>query len=107
MNRHILRYSLIFLLVLSLFVGFSNKVLFTDTTQYINTAKEFSDLSISKVRNFSSWVYPLSLSFGLDVFPSLFTMQFINFLFLIFDALLLYHITKKRSSFFCCLFFLL
>ncbi|MEK6904565.1 MAG: hypothetical protein AABW87_03155, partial [Nanoarchaeota archaeon] len=100
MKRPILVYSLIFLVVLSIFSLLSTKVLFTDVPQYANTAKEFAGISASKVRNFSSFFYPLFLGQFLKIAPGLFTLQLLNFIWLIFDALLLYHITKRREVFF-------
>ncbi|MEK6812879.1 MAG: hypothetical protein AABX86_02070 [Nanoarchaeota archaeon] len=99
MKKQIVLYALAFLVALSIFSALSTKVLFTDAPQYINTAKEFAGLAISKVRNFSAWLYPLFLGQFLKVFPSLFTLQFLNVLWLVLDAILLYHMTKKKEVF--------
>ncbi len=99
MDRKILVYTLVFIVALSLFSLLSTKVLFTDVPQYANTAKEFAGLAVSKVRNFSAWLYPLFLGQFLEAFPSLFTLQFLNFIWLAADALLLYHMAKKKEVF--------
>ena len=67
MNKTILGYAIVFLVALSVFSLLSTKVLFTDAPQYTNTAKEFAGLAISKVRNFSAWLYPLLLGQFLKV----------------------------------------
>lgn len=100
MKRPILVYSLIFLAALLIFSVASTKILFTDAPQNINTAKEFAGLATSKVRNFLSYVYPFFIGQFLKAAPSLATVKLINIIWLVFDALLLYYMTKKKESFF-------
>ena len=99
MEKKVFVYALVFLLALSIFSLLSTKVLFTDVPQYANTAKEFAGLAISKVRNFSAWLYPLFLGQFLKAVPNLFTLQFLNFIWLVAGAVLLYHMTKKKEAF--------
>src|SRR3989344_251690 len=89
---------ILFILVLIVFTLFSNKIFFPDFAQYLGVAKEFADLSVSKVRNLPSLVYPLFLGQFLKLIPSIITIKLLNILWLALDAILLYRITKDNKT---------
>jgi len=89
---------LIFSAALLLFSLFQTKVLFTDVSQYVNTAKEFAGIATSKVRVFSSAVYPWFLGQFLKIMPSMATLKILNVLWLILDAILLYWYAKRKET---------
>ncbi|MDO8555724.1 MAG: hypothetical protein Q7R96_00945 [Nanoarchaeota archaeon] len=97
MKNHIIPVILIFVVVLAVFSLLSTKVLFTDAPQYVNTAKEFAGFALSKVRNFSAWLYPLLLGESLKIVPSLVTLKLVNLLWLVLDVLVLYWFSRRAS----------
>src|SRR3989344_8792907 len=104
MKKDMVLMILIFSAALLLFSLFQTKVLFTDVSQYVNTAKEFAGIATSKVRVFSSAVYPWFLGQFLKIAPSLITLKILNFIWLIFDALLIYWFTKRKETLFIFIF---
>ncbi len=94
----------LFTLFLLIFNIFSIKIILTDTPQYIGVAKEFAGISLSKVRATSSFVYGFFLGQFLKIAPFLLTIKIINMLFLVFDAILIYFITKRKESFLLWIF---
>src|SRR3989344_7978249 len=97
MKKSVVVVLLVFVLALASFSLLSTKVLFTDTPQYVNTAKEFAGFALSKVRNFSAWLYPWLLGQSLKVVPSLATLKLINVLWLVLDVFVLWWFTRKSS----------
>ena len=93
MKKRIIATLLVFALALVVFNAYTTKVDFTDTTQFLNVAKEFAGSATSKVRNTPGWGYGLLLGQALKFSPSLFTAKLFNALWLLLDGLLLYLIT--------------
>ena len=98
MKKSIVFIFIAFFIGLVLFNVFSTKVMFTDTAQYLGVAKEFADVSITKVRNTPGWLYGWVLGEILKVNESLLAVKLFNVMWLFFDALLLYFITRDKKA---------
>ncbi|MDO8628234.1 MAG: hypothetical protein Q7R56_00585 [Nanoarchaeota archaeon] len=97
MRKSVVITMILFFVGLVIFSALSSKVLFTDAPQYVNSAKEFAGLAVSKVRNFNAWLYPWVLGQTLKVVPSLLTLKIVNVLWLVGDVVLLWLLTRKRE----------
>ncbi len=84
----------VFILALVLFNIFSNKVILTDVTQYLGSAKGVAEISISKFRT-QTLGYGWFMGQSLKLFPSLLTAKLFNAMFLFLTGLVLYKINKK------------
>src|SRR3989344_8145392 len=98
MRKDIAIVIIAFSVALLFFSLIETKVLFSDVPQYVNTAKEFAGIATSKVRVFSSLVYPWFLGQFLKIMPSMATLKILNLLWLVLDALLIYWYTKRKES---------
>src|SRR3989338_5433837 len=98
MKKPVVFIFIAFFIGLVLFNVFSTKVMFTDVAQYLGVAKEFADVSITKVRNTPGWLYGWVLGEILKVNESLLAVKLFNVMWLFFDALLLYFITRDKKA---------
>lgn len=81
-----------------LFNVFSTKVMFTDVAQYLGVAKEFSGDSITKVRNTPGFLYGWVLGQIFKINYSLLFAKLFNVIWLFFDGVLLYFITRDKKA---------
>ena len=98
MKKPVVLILIAFFVGLVLFNVFSTKVMFTDTAQYLGVAKEFAGISITKVRNTPGWLYGWVLGEILKVNESLLAVKLFNAMWLFFDAILLYFITRDKKA---------
>jgi hypothetical protein len=87
----------IFLVSLIAFAIASQRVLYHDTTEYINLVKEFAGYSIIKAHSTHSMVYSYAFSFFVELFPSLLTFKLSNVLWLWLTALLFFLAGHKKA----------
>lgn len=98
MNKKVLFAVLVFAIALLVFNIYTTKVMFTDVAQYLNVAKEFANIAVSKVRNTPGYAYGFILGKVLEFSPNLLTAKLFNASWLILDGILLYLITRKPAS---------
>ncbi len=98
MNKKVLFTILVFALALLVFNIYTTKIMFTDVAQYLNVAKEFANIAVSKVRNTPGYAYGFILGKVLEFSPNPLTAKLFNALWLVLDGILLYLITKRASS---------
>jgi hypothetical protein len=86
-------------LILILFAGFSTKVHFHDSLEYINIAKYFAGVNNINIFSCHSLIYPLIISLFLRIWPSLFMLKIINVLWIFLIGLVLLLWLKNKKAF--------
>jgi hypothetical protein len=81
----------------TLFTFFSTKIEFHDTPEYIAVAKHLAGYYNGKVYSTHSFVYTFFVAQFLKIFPSLFTIKFLNMVWIFLVGLLLYFFYKSKK----------